>query len=226
MILNSFRSLLDHMRNAGYEIKIAFKDESLLMKLVSIILFFTKDFMTQFTTTLGNTIYFPSRKWLEENEHTATRVLAHECIHLHDRKVMNRKGTIFLYPFLYLFPQILAVFSLLAFLAFININWLFCLLFLLCLAPLPAPGRFYLEVRGYTMNLFIKSLEAAYGHYGYNVEEHVNGIAKQFTGANYWFMWPFHAHVVKTLLKNYSVALFVSPVFRDVQLWFQHEHLE
>lgn len=226
MIMNSFRSFLDYMRNHGYEIKIAFKDESFLMKLLGLLLFFTKSFMTKFTTTLNNTVYFPSREWLEKNEHAATRILAHEVLHIHDRKKLNKRGTVILYPFLYLFPQILAVFSLLAFLAFVNINWLFCLLFLLCLAPIPAPGRFYLESRGYTMNMFIRSLDAAYGHYWYNAEVHAHVIADYFTGPFYYYMWPFHDHVVKTLLDNHSKALFVSPVFRDVQLWFQNEHLD
>ena len=64
MIMPGFRSFLDHMRNAGYDIRIAFKDESFLMKLLGFLLFFTKEFMTRFTTTIGNTVYFPSREWL------------------------------------------------------------------------------------------------------------------------------------------------------------------
>ena len=226
MIMPGFRSFLDHMRNAGYDIRIAFKDESFLMKLLGFLLFFTKEFMTRFTTTIGNTVYFPSREWLEKNEHRATRVLAHEIVHIHDRKKLNRRGTVLLYSFLYLVPQILAILSLLAFLAFINLNWLFCLLFLLFLAPIPSPGRFYIESRGYTMNMFTRSLDAAYGHYKYNAETHAHVLAEYFTGSWYYFMWPFHDHVVKTLLNNYAKALFLSPVFRDVQLWFQREQLD
>jgi len=214
------------MRNAGHNVKIAFKDESFLMKLLGFLLFFTKGFMTSFTTTLGNTVYFPSREWLEKNEHSAIRILAHEIVHIHDRKKLNKRGTVILYPVLYLIPQILAVFSLLAFLAFINLNWLFCLLFLLFLAPIPAPGRFYIESRGYTMNLFVASLDAMYGHSGFYPGVYTRVLAKQFTGSNYWFMWPFHDHVVKTLLNNHAKALLLSPVFRDVQLWFQNEHLD
>lgn len=226
MIMPSFRSFLDYMRNNGYQIKIAFKDESLLMKIVGFLLFFTKGFMTRFTTTLGNTVYFPSREWLEKNERSATRVLAHELVHMHDRKKMNKRYTVIGYPSLYLFPQILAVFSLLAFLAFINLSWLFCLFFLLFLAPIPAPGRFYIESRGYAMNLFLSSLSASYENYTYKAEDHAEKLAKYFTGPLYFYMWPFHDHVVKTLLNKHATALLMSPVFRDVQLWFQREHLD
>lgn len=220
-----FRSFLEHMRNAGYDIKIAFKDESFLMKLLGFLLFFTKGFMTRFTTTLGKTVYFPSLEWIAKSEHDAIKVLAHEIVHIHDQKKMNKYGTIILYPLLYLFPQILSIFSLLAFLAFINLNWLFCLLFLLFLAPLPAPGRFYIESRGYTMNLFLRSLPF-YSHYRYNAEDYAKLLAKYFTGPLYYWMWPFHNRVVQKLLNNSLLAFLLSPVFRDVHLWFQKEHVD
>lgn len=220
MINTRFDSFLLHMRNEGHKIKIAFKDESFLMKILGFLLFFTKDFMTRFTTVLRNTVYFPSREWLKKHDKKAVRVLAHEIVHIHDRKRLNKKYTIIAYPFLYLFPQILAVFSLLTFLAFVNLNWLFCLLFLLFLAPIPAPGRFYLEARGYAMTMFVRTLMRKVPDQQ-KVEDHAKKVVKHFIGPLYYFMWPFHDHVVKTLLHNRSIALFLSPVFRDVQVWFQ-----
>jgi len=61
----------------GVEIK--YKDESLFMKALGLLLSFNKTFMTSFTTTIGSTIYFPSRKWLaERNPETTIAIVAHE----------------------------------------------------------------------------------------------------------------------------------------------------
>ena len=43
------------------ELKVEFKDESKFMKFLGVLLFFNKEFMSNYSTTIGNTVYFPSR---------------------------------------------------------------------------------------------------------------------------------------------------------------------
>ena len=212
-------SFLSYMKK--YKISIKYKDKSLLMKFLNIFVWlFNKKFMTTYTTAVGNTIYFPSKEFVDEHESRAINILAHELVHIDDRKRINKKyfpGAFFL---AYFFPQILAVFSLLSFLAFININWLFCLLFLLFLAPIPAPGRCWIEARGYAMTMYYTSLE--WFLYGRNYDHHSHAvmISSAFTGWGYYEMWPFENDVVKKLKDNYIHCLELSPVFQEVTDWF------
>lgn len=153
-------------------IKVKFKDESAFMKLLSLVLKpLTKKFMTNFTTTIGYTVYFPNRDYLIKEENLALRILAHETVHLLDAK----KWTNFIFQVSYLFPQILVlgVFSY-PFLEY----WAF--LFLFFLAPIPSPTRFYWETRGYTMNIITHQSPSSI----------INSYLKYFTSQQYYFMYP------------------------------------
>jgi len=44
-------------------LRIRYKDESVLMRLIGAALVPNPRFLTHFTTTLGRTVYFPSRAW-------------------------------------------------------------------------------------------------------------------------------------------------------------------
>lgn len=190
---NKFLSLLK-ANLPSFNVK--FKNNSTLMKIIGYLLFFNKSFMTSFTTTIGPTVYFPTEKHLE-NELSSMKTLAHEYVHAKDAKKFS--STIF--SLLYLLPQILAPLMLF----FMFIHWALGLsLFLLFLAPLPAPGRAYFELRGYTMSLFM--LNEVYKERGLTKDTRLpllNKSAvnynKQFTSANYYFMWPFG---VKSKLKQ------------------------
>jgi len=117
-------------------IKIAYKDESLFMKLIGALLFFNKSFMKLFITTIGNTVYYPNRQVIIEHEKDAILVLAHEYEHIKDNQRLGRV----IYPLMYLFPQCLGLLSFLTVFAFITpYAWLFliCLLFF---APIPSPN--------------------------------------------------------------------------------------
>ena len=168
------------------KIKIAYKDESLLMKIIGYLLFFNKGFMTEYVTTLGNTVYFTTRK--EEN-HGTLSTLAHEYVHAAD----SNKVGFPLFAFAYMFPQILAPLMLLL----IPVNWILALvLFAVCSAPLPAYWRTKYELRGYKMSLFASNELAK--ERGMSLEnrtkylfEYVRDIEKNFTGPGYYFMWPF-----------------------------------
>jgi len=160
-------------------VKLAYKRHSKLMKLISKLLFFNKKFMTKYYTTLGSTIYIP-------DSHPATplnlEVIAHECKHIYD----SRQHPI-LYNLGYMFPQIMALFAFLALGAiWSSLSWLWCLLFLIFLAPIPSPGRMLIERQGYLM-----SLACEYWLNGRVNASSYTWIAKHFTGPNYYWMWPF-----------------------------------
>jgi len=178
-------SLQEHLPN----LEIKYKDESTLMKVLGYILFFNKDFMTSFTTTIGQTVYFPNREKVEGSEVHYMATLAHEYVHASDAHDITNV----LFGFLYLLPLTLAPFMWL----FLFIHWGLALaLFLLCLAPVPAYFRKRYELRGYTMSLFMRNeimkennvSEEARSADLKRVAEQYN---EQFTGPNYYFMWPF-----------------------------------
>lgn len=182
---NNFIKIL----NNKIKVNISYKNESSFMKILSYILFFNKGFLTDYTTTIGHTIYFSSREHVEADPMGAMCIAAHEYRHIRDS---GRMGSI-LYALAYLFPQILA---LLAAPAAFLVGW-WALLLLLFLAPLPAFWRARIELAGYTMTLFINHL------YGreigmdserlhtklYNYADYMDEV--EFRGGRYYFMWPF-----------------------------------
>lgn len=133
-------NLFDYFQKHNTNFKVKFKNESNLMKVLGFLLFFNKNFMETTTTTIGNTIYFPSQHYYNSDKRRTIRVLSHEWIHILDYNTDK------LFVFKYLFPQILSIFALLS---FIN---LWFLLFLIFLLPLPAPFRVKYEMRGYRAN--------------------------------------------------------------------------
>jgi len=171
--------------------KIRYKNESPLMKIIGVLLFFNPKFMTRYTTTLTffgrSTVYFPDRSYALQYS-KFWRTLAHELVHASDA---TRSPILFNLG--YLFPQILAIFSLLSILAWINLSWLWCLLFLVFLAPIPSPGRKWAEMRGYAVSMVI---EAEIGGAILSPERFVG----RFTTADYYYMWPFKKSVMSELL--------------------------
>ena len=168
-----------------YGLQVGYKDESLFMKILGKILFFNPKFMTNYTTTIGKTVYFANRKWVQENEDSAAHVLAHELVHISDSE---EAGSV-LFSYTYLFPQILALLSLLA--IWSSLWWLLCLAFL---APLPSPTRTYWELRGYAMT------DATYYKSAGQFTD-IDWMAGQFTTGAYLFMWPF-ANDIRDRIEN------------------------
>src|SRR5579859_3016444 len=87
------------------DLKIAYKDQSTFMKFLGAILFFNKDFKTTYITTLGSTIYFPSKEFVDADPVNNTIVLMHELVHMADAK----KYTRFFFSLSYLLPQLLSI---------------------------------------------------------------------------------------------------------------------
>jgi len=163
--------------------KIKFKNESLLMKIISKILFFNKDFMTKYVTTIFDTIYFPN----EENYKLVSSKISllHEIVHILDFK--NK-----LFMFMYLSPQI---FGLLAILGPI-FNWWF-LLFLILFLPIPSYFRMLAEKRAYTITLYVTYKYCKEKGYKFDIDDVIEFIINNFKSSGYYFMWPFTNNLEK-----------------------------
>jgi hypothetical protein len=176
--------------SAKYKFSIKYKNKSVLMKILGFILFFTKEFMTKYTTTIGSTIYFPSEEFVLKNDQLAITILSHEIVHVNQANKYSK----FLFGLLYLFPQCLVI------LAVLFPFSLWFLLFIVCLAPLPAPWRAKFETEGYTMSLFMLNEQL----HLFNAPEKIPDILLDratkidntyFKGSAYWFMWPFGSNL-------------------------------
>lgn len=172
--------LLAHIYRNISGFQIVEKESSRLMRLLSFLLFFNKKFMTDFTTTIYPKVYFPKSVLSSGDPIQRITILAHEYVHMRDRK---RFGILF--NIFYLSPQIFVPLALLA-VWFSNL-WLLCLLFLL---PIPSIGRAYLEYRAYKMSIFIY-------YYFIGKVPDLNYYVEQFTTSNYYWMMP-----LKQLLYN------------------------
>ena len=185
------------------------KKQSKFMKILDKILFFVPGFMTSYTTTIDKTIYTPEGFYEKGEGFNSFDVIAHEYVHMYDDKYLM-KG----YKLQYLFPQILAIFSLLSILAIFNLSFLWFLLFLLFLIPLPAPGRTKIELRGYGMNIKVRQW------LGFEVnDKHIKRYAKHFTGSGYYYMWPFKS--IYSAIRSWQLGKEhcvddLNPAYRDV----------
>jgi len=210
--LNRFNLFVDFLKDTVPTLNIKYKNNSLFMKILGFILFFNKDFMSKYTTTIGSTIYFPSKEFVEKNPIAKIITVSHEARHIVDSK---RYGVLF--SILYLMPQLLAL--LLIPLLFVNVYLaLFCLLFLL---PLPAYFRMRFEILGYTMSLFVinellkennvpleKRKELLYNK--------VNNCNEEFTSSKYYYMWPFG---VEDKLKKAVVKILNETIVKEHVLY-------
>lgn len=167
-------------------INIVYKSESWLMRIISWVLFFNPNFMKGYATTIGNTVYLPdsAKEWPEEALQT---LLAHEHIHVFDNQTDK------LFKVKYLFPQIISLLALFV----VPFSW-WGLLFLLFLAPLPAPWRKHYEVRGYTMSLaalhYILSKKSTPENeelMWQSLEKNAKYYDSVLKGSAYYWCWPW-----------------------------------
>lgn len=176
---------------------------------------FNKKMETNYITVINGQCWFPASyfsadgtEFLDQSSRVI-EILAHETIHEYDRK---RLGTP-LFTLMYLFPQAMAVLSCLAVFAVWNSWWLLSFLFLLCLAPLPAPGRAWIEVRGYKTNVSLGSLN------GWDPALLSRGIIENnFTSANYYYMMPFFDWASKRLLDRSHES---EDIYKTIIDWYK-----
>lgn len=198
------------------DVKIKFKNESYFMNILGFLLFFNKEFMDRYITTIGNTVYFPNPEYLNLNPTESMLITCHEYQHIRDNKLLNK-----LYPLAYLSPQIFSLFILSVFF----IGW-WALLFLLFLLPLPSYGRMWVERRGYIMTLF--ATNEIYKEFGLSSQERMKKLKKeavsisddQFCGPGYYFMWPFGIKKDLYLAVNKIISgdiLNDDPIYGEIQ---------
>jgi len=171
------------------DFKVISKEDSTLMKILGGAMFFNPSFMTSFVTTIGATTYAPEH----DIKGNAWEVIAHEGIHARDDK---RLGAAF--KLAYLFPQCLAPLAVFAVLGIFSHWFLLALVFLLALAPWPAPGRVWAELRGYLMSGCMDALS------GTNILDpaYIDRRVAHFTTGQYYFMsWN------KTKMRSHIIAL-------------------
>jgi len=161
-------------------LRVVRKRDSKLMRVLNVVLFFVPNFLENYTTTLGKTIYLSETLWFNTRK-SCLPTLAHEARHAYDSQQL---GTVW-FSLMYLFPQVLAVLALLA-IPF-SLWWLTALAFLL---PWPAWGRVIIEFWGYSTTAIVTDWlygrKAAY--------EQIDWCRRQFVGPAYYFMgwlwWP------------------------------------
>lgn len=194
--VQSFLEEFTYKINPNFQIKSKANPEGLYSLVRPFALLFNREFETRYITVINGTCWFPasyfdSNGCLDDASHDIIELLAHETIHEYDRM---RLGTA-RFTAQYMFPQVLALLAAFSLLAFWSSWWLLSLLFLIFLAPLPAPGRALLEIRGYKVNLAFAKID------GWDVRLLANNIVeRQFMGPNYYFMMPFKSWVSDRLL--------------------------
>jgi len=177
------------------DLEIKYKDESTLMKIVGVALFFNKSFMTNFTTTLGSTIYFPNRKFEQLRPLSAIVILLHELVHVHDAKKWSRV----LFSFLYMFPLLMS----LLLLPLLLVSWkIFLPLIVLSLCPVPAYFRMLFEKRAYLVSLYCTYQLSVKKQFTSNLESASASYLKNFKDSSYYFMWIF-----KNIDKDFADAV-------------------
>ena len=202
--MNIDRAISNSKKQIDFEVK--FKDESPFMRFLGKVLFFNKRF-SQFTTTVGKTIYFPSRAHLENSPVSSTSTLLHELVHVSDRN----KLTFPLFGLLYLSPQIFFLLCLPLFL----VSWKIVLFSFIFLVPLPAIGRAWLEFRGYCMTMYVLYVLHKQYNLSINFQALKTGILDQFTSSNYYFMFPFKKTMNNKLNEAFERVLKNKHPFED-----------
>lgn len=177
-------NLLDAVKLYFPNLDIKYKNESLFMKILSKILFFNKSFMDAYTTTIGSSIYFPNKNFVDNNYYKASLILLHELVHVYDS---NKFGQIF-FSCLYLSPQIFAILAIPLFF----VSWKLALLTLFLFAlPIPSFFRMYFEKRAYIVSLYALNYLINNNKINYKLELSMNFYLSNFKNSNYYFMWPF-----------------------------------
>jgi len=200
------KKLVDLCKEVIPSFKLTYKTDSKFMKVLGTLSkLFNPEFMTVYTTTVGSTVYLPSKEVLLADQRVYFGVLAHELVHMREQR---QTGSV-LYMLKYFAPQILGVLALLAIFAVTSVWFLLALFFLIALAPLPSPGRANIELNGYTMSMAVDFwFEGSIG------ADELEWIALQFTGAPYYFMWPFRGGLMKEL-KARAVLVRTHKVLED-----------
>ena len=181
---------------------IKFKNESKLMRFLGFILKPVNcSYMNSYITTLGTKVYVPSRQWMENNYAAMLNIVPHEFMHMWDYTELKRKFKVNVFALLWLSPQILSVFSLLAILAVLSPWFLFMLVFLFAGLPWSSKYRTDLESSGYAINMLVSSFSIGPR---YNAMEDAESLSEYFTSSAYYWMCRDKAKVVDLLVRKHA----------------------
>jgi len=166
-----------------------------LLKIITpIVSLFNPQFTTDYITVLYGTMWVPVDFDQRTNESGWLRTTIHETMHEKDR--MRFKSVLF--TFLYLFPQSLAPLALLALGACGgNLLWLWWLLALLYLAPMPAPFRTWFEIRAYRTNLLFA--QTVWKYDAEQLSRLQEWIVDKLAGPDYYYSWTCKRQLRKIL---------------------------
>jgi hypothetical protein len=186
------QDLLDYKALLENELglKVVEKTTSWFMKALARLLFFNKNFLEGYITTIGKTIYWPNmEKTFGDNPRGDFSTMFHEGQHEDDRSRLP-----VLYELAYISPQILTLLAFLFILGFwFGWGWFVAILAVGLLAPIPSPGRMFIETRGYGCNHAF-----AIWYHGRVTPAHLEASVKEFTSvATYYGMWPFKQDICR-----------------------------
>jgi hypothetical protein len=172
-------------------VKIEKKSDSKLMKTIAFFVRLFNPRFNEFITTIGSTIYVPDNFFKHMDEEILD-ILMHEFRHI-KAHYKNKVG----YNLGYLFPQLLALFSLLSLGAVIWLPMLWFLAFLVFLLPFPALWRYKYELDAYRVSILSGRLLRGYSDR--EITQIKQWIKKQMITGNYYWAWPFPSKIDKDL---------------------------
>lgn len=213
MIFDSEKFLKDVKRKIP-KFKIVDKKRSKFMKFINIFVkLFNPDFLNRFITTIGYTVYWPKPP-KDYDDPDDFYVLWHEAIHACQAKRWTRIG----FGFLYLFPQSLSVFALLAVLAiWFSGWWLLALTMLISLAPWPAPLRVYWELQAKRADIHVHRV------LDHDLEDWIiEQSSENFCGWNYYKMSWNKKKTLKEIMYLVQYWKFHKPIFGEVKKWLRN----
>lgn len=181
----AFQDLVTGAQKYFPSLQVQYKDQSTFMKILGTILFFNPSFMTDYITTIGNTIYYPTENYVKAHPISGAVVFLHELVHINDSGKLSKP----LFSFLYLLPQLIS-FLLLPLFFFVH-WWIVLPLVLIFAAPIPAYFRMNFEKRAYISSLYTLTKLGQRLHFNPQLPDQVNFFLSQFKGSYYYFMWPF-----------------------------------
>jgi hypothetical protein len=191
------------------KIAIQEKESSKLMRLIGWFLAATKintTFMNQYITTIGTTIYFPKHLLETISSRRFMEVVIHESVHAvdeHENLLLYKPSYL---PELFIgLPLLILSIVLFGFKIWVTASILLGLC-ILCLLPVPKPGRFHWEIRAYSTSLAVAD------YFGYDQgfkDQIIKWVIGQLAGPSYYFTWPFKSNITKILTETKidSIAL-------------------
>jgi|GEM_PF-5856283 len=189
--IDAFRRIVD------FQIKL--KSNSRAQKILAFLVrWYIPTYLTNYTTVIGKSIYFPDQRLLDRPH--ARFTIAHEVVHLLDQQRLTAP----LFVLLYLSPQIFA----LGVLSFPWLGW-HALWFLIFALPWPSPGRAYIEARAYGLEMYLLTN----CEYQYDPKNFI----RPFVSSDYYFMSWSRSRSEKRLAKYFQLAqLREDPIFEKV----------